>query len=164
LRLALQELLFLLPGSLEDLRGGRVDDVDIPSGHDPVPQVTMQAAFELRQGLPESADDEVLEWLPPQQPQCRLGHPVEVLVEGLDVLAHVLQLAGRVGVAHLPRDIVVNVLDLLDLPHVVEEQASIVLVGQANGIAVGLVQDELQGPHDDLLFEERTVPDGPVEV
>ena len=57
------------PGS----RGGRVH-VDVPPGHDPVAQVAVQATLEVGQGLPQPADDQVLERLAPEQPQRQLGH------------------------------------------------------------------------------------------
>jgi hypothetical protein len=80
LSLILEELLFLLSDPLQDLLGGRVH-VDVPPRHDPVAEVAMQAALELWQGLPQPADDQVLERPSLEQSQRALGHSIEVLVE-----------------------------------------------------------------------------------
>ncbi len=76
LSLMLEELLFLLSDPLQDLLGGRVH-VDVPPGHDPVAEVAMQAALELGQGLPQPADDQVLERLSLEQSR-RLGHIIDL--------------------------------------------------------------------------------------
>ena len=97
----------------------------------------------------------------PQQPRRPLGHVVEVVVRVLDDLPHVLQLVVGVGESHPARDLVNDVLHLLDLPEVIEEQSRLVLVGQADGITVGLVEDLMQGPQDEPVLEERPLADGP---
>ena len=103
------------------------------------------------------------ERLPLEQPQRRFGDPIEMLVVVLDVLAHVLKLAERVGEANPAGNLVHDPAHLLDLLKVEEEQASLVLVGQDDRVAVGLIEDLTQRPEDEAILEERPVAHGPGE-
>ena len=155
----LQEPLFLLSGPVPDLRGGLMH-VDVPACHDPVAQVTVEATLEVGQLLPR-----------PPMIRCSNGSRRSSLNAVSATRSkwwcvcstnlHVFQLVIRVGESHAARDLVDDVLHLLDLPEVIEEEARLVLVGQADGIAVGLFQDLLQGPQDEPVLEERPLAEGP---
>ena len=104
--------------------------VDIPPRHDPVAQVAVQMALELGQGLPQPADDQVLERLPLEQPQRRLGDSSKCWWKCSTCLRMYSSSPNGSGKRTRPGISSRIVGHLLDLLQVEEEQASLVLVGQ----------------------------------